>query len=83
MIRIAALAVAAALISLPAAAHAQGKSGTAPGRSTTNPPPGHTFDPNGTHRANNKSRPTVLLSNLHLARIKTAPHEIASSTTAC
>ena len=45
MIRIAALAVAAALISLPAAAHAQGKSGTAPGRSTTNPPPGHIFDP--------------------------------------
>jgi hypothetical protein len=48
MIRIAALAVAAALMSLPMGAHAQGKSGTAPGR-TTDPArqaPGHTTDPN-------------------------------------
>ena len=48
MIRIAALAVAAALMSLPVGAHAQGKSGTAPGR-TTDPArqaPGHTTDPN-------------------------------------
>jgi hypothetical protein len=48
MIRIAALAVAAALMSLPVVAHAQGKSGTAPGRTTdpTRQAPGHTTDPN-------------------------------------
>jgi hypothetical protein len=48
MIRIAALAVAAALISLPVVAHAQSKSGTAPGRTTdpTRQAPGHTTDPN-------------------------------------
>jgi hypothetical protein len=48
MIRIVALAVAAALMSLPVVAHAQGKSGTAPGRTTdpTRQAPGHTTDPN-------------------------------------
>ena len=46
MIRVAALAVAAALI-LPVVAHAQGKSTTAPGRTTdpTRQAPGHTTDP--------------------------------------
>ena len=48
MIRIAALAIAATLMILPVVAHAQGKSGTAPGRTTdpTRQAPGHTTDPN-------------------------------------
>jgi hypothetical protein len=48
MIRVAALAVAAALI-LPVVAHAQGKSTTAPGRTTdpTSQAPGHTTDLKG------------------------------------
>lgn len=45
MKRIAALAVAAAFVTLPAVAHAQGKSNTAPGQSTINPAPGHTDNP--------------------------------------
>jgi hypothetical protein len=45
MTHIAALAIAAALLSIPVVAHAQGKSNTAPGRSTTNPSPGHTDTP--------------------------------------
>jgi hypothetical protein len=47
MIRIAALTVAVGLISLPVVAHAQGKSGTAPGRTTdpTRQAPGHSTDP--------------------------------------
>ena len=46
MMRIAALAVAAAFVSLPAVAQTPpGKSGTAPGHSTTNPAPGQTSDP--------------------------------------
>jgi hypothetical protein len=46
MIRIAALAVAAALVSLPAIAQTKGKSSTAPGQdTTTHPAPGQTSDP--------------------------------------
>jgi hypothetical protein len=45
MMRIAALALAATLIALPAVAQSQGKSKTAPGHSTTNPAPGQTNDP--------------------------------------
>lgn len=46
MMRIAALAVAAALISLPAVAQTKGRSSTAPGQATSpNPAPGHTADP--------------------------------------
>jgi hypothetical protein len=46
MIRIAALAVAAALFTLPAVAQTKGKSSTAPGQdTTTQPAPGHTTDP--------------------------------------
>ena len=45
MMRIAALALVAALVGLPAIAQSQGKSKTAPGHSTTNPAPGQTSEP--------------------------------------
>ena len=49
MIRVAALGIGVALLILPVVAHAQGKSPTAPGRTTdpTSQAPGHTTDPRG------------------------------------
>jgi hypothetical protein len=66
--RIAALALAATLIGLPAVAQSQGKSKTAPGHSTTNPAPGQTNDQRRMRLA--RCRKTLMIRRRNSRRVK-------------